>query len=31
MSTPTSLGIWFVAAVLLSLPTILNLLGGDDF
>ena len=30
-STPTSLGIWFVAAVLLSLPTILNLLGGDDF
>jgi hypothetical protein len=31
MSTLTSLGIWFVAAVLLSLPTILNLLGGDDF
>jgi hypothetical protein len=31
MSTVTSLGIWFVAAVLLSLPTIVNLLGGDDF
>ncbi len=31
MSTPTSLGIWFVAAVVLALPTILNLLGGDDF
>jgi hypothetical protein len=31
MSSLTSLGIWFVAAVLLSLPTILNLLVGDDF
>jgi hypothetical protein len=31
MSTLTSLCIWLVAAILLSLPTILNMLGGDDF
>ena len=30
-STPVSLGIWLVAAVLLSLPTIMRLLVGDDF
>jgi hypothetical protein len=29
-STPVSLGIWFVATVLLTLPTILRALG-DDF
>src|SRR5262249_33967381 len=30
-STPVSLGIWLVAAVLLSLPTIMSYLGADDF
>jgi hypothetical protein len=31
-STPASLGIWFATAVLLSMPTILNILGsGEDF
>jgi hypothetical protein len=30
-STPVSLGIWLVAAVVLTLPTILRWLAGDDF
>jgi hypothetical protein len=30
-STPVSLGIWLVAAVLLSLPTIMQLVAGDEF
>jgi hypothetical protein len=30
-STPVSLGIWLAAAVLLSLPTIMNYFGPDDF
>ena len=30
-STPVSLGIWLVAAVLLSLPTILRVVNGDEF
>lgn len=30
-STPVSLGIWLVATVLLSLPTIMSYLGTDDF
>jgi len=30
-STPVSLGIWLAAAVLLSLPTIMQLLYGDEF
>jgi hypothetical protein len=29
-STPVSLGIWLVAAVLLSLPTILRVVNGDE-
>jgi hypothetical protein len=30
-STPVSLGIWLVSAVLLSLPTILRMMAGDEF
>jgi hypothetical protein len=30
-STPVSLGIWLAAAVLLSLPTIMRALEGDEF
>jgi hypothetical protein len=30
-STPVSLGIWLAAAVLLSLPTIMRLVNGDEF
>jgi hypothetical protein len=30
-STPVSLGIWLVAALLLSLPTIMRLIEGDEF
>jgi hypothetical protein len=30
-STPVSLGIWLVAAVLLSLPTIMRMMGGEEF
>lgn len=30
-STPVSLGIWLAAAILLSLPTIIKLIGGDEF
>jgi hypothetical protein len=30
-STPVSLGIWLVAAILLSLPTIMTLISGDEF
>ena len=30
-STPVSLGIWLAAAVLLSLPTILRAIEGDEF
>jgi hypothetical protein len=30
-STPVSLGIWLVAAVLLSLPTIMRVVNGDEF
>jgi hypothetical protein len=30
-STPVSLGIWLTAAVLLSLPTIMQLVAGDEF
>jgi hypothetical protein len=30
-STPVSLGIWLATAVLLSLPTIMRLIEGDDF
>ena len=30
-STPVSLGIWLAAAILLSLPTIMKLIGGDEF
>jgi hypothetical protein len=30
-STPVSLGIWLAAAMLLSLPTIMQLINGDEF
>jgi hypothetical protein len=30
-STPVSLGIWLAAAVLLSLPTIMRMVNGDEF
>lgn len=30
-STPVSLGIWLAAAILLSLPTILQMINGDEF
>ncbi len=30
-STPLSLGIWLAAAVLLSLPTIVQLINGEEF
>jgi hypothetical protein len=30
-STPVSLGIWLAVAVLLSLPTIMQLINGDEF
>lgn len=30
-STPVSLGIWLLAALLLSLPTIMRLIDGDEF
>ena len=30
-STPVSLGIWLIAAVLLTLPTIMSYLGTEDF
>ena len=30
-STPVSLGIWLITAVLLSLPTIMRLIDGDEF